>query len=462
VYGDDCGLRILGVKSAGEGDVCIPILSQKNVNRIVEFLDRFEPDIVHAHEPVSLAFVGQIWATIRGVPFVYTPHVLPSRFIDFGASDLIQMLKWPLTETVARQFLNTFHQGCDAIVALNRYAAADIRQFGYEGRILNIPNGRDLAKYRACQTADPVSREKVLTFVGFVSPRKNQLFLLQALKHLSSGYRLQIVGRVLKSSYAQELEDFCRMNNLRNVVFTGQVAHEQIPAYLQQTHVFVSASKMEVQSLAILEALASGTPVVGLSNETVDELVDDRVGCRLEGDSSPQAFAQCVEALCELPPSEYALMCWRARQRVERFDWANVVRLMAEEYGSLVAEKPPVLDESHIRILDVIARIPSDDVRQALAERVIALDKAMRQLRPDHKWHLAREATRISTPTWFYVVLTMLASLVGYLLLRARRAPKKRQTRVSQTGVARQPLERTFFGEARGRLVRLGDALRKE
>ena len=46
----------------------------------------------------------------------------------------------------------------------------------------------------------------------------------------------------------------------------------QIPNYLERAHVFPSASKMEVQSLVVIEALASGTPVVGLSNETIDEL----------------------------------------------------------------------------------------------------------------------------------------------------------------------------------------------
>ncbi len=46
----------------------------------------------------------------------------------------------------------------------------------------------------------------------------------------------------------------------------------------RKTHAFVSASKMEVQSLAIIEALASGSPVIGLGNETVDELVDETNG----------------------------------------------------------------------------------------------------------------------------------------------------------------------------------------
>ncbi len=68
---------------------------------------------------------------------------------------------------------------------------------------------------------------------------------------------------------------------------------------LAQTHAFVSASKMEVQSLAIIEALASGSPVIGLGNETVDELVDETNGVRLPNDTSAEEFAAAIRSVCD-------------------------------------------------------------------------------------------------------------------------------------------------------------------
>jgi glycosyltransferase involved in cell wall biosynthesis len=470
LYRDERGLRVLGIKSAGDGNVCVPILSQKNVNRILEFLDDFGPHIVHAHEPVSLALVGQIWAKMRGVPFVHTAHVLPSRVLDFGAVDVLKVIKGPLTESVTRQYLDNFYQGCDAVVALNDFAAADIRRFGYDGHVLMIPNGRDLAKYSVCRNADPTSSEKVLTFVGFVNPRKNQLYLLQALKYLPTTYRLQIVGGFLNPTYGRELQDFARVHGLCNAVFTGQVEHEQIPTYLEQTHVLVSASKMEVQSLVVLEALASGTPVVGLSNETIDELVDEQVGCKLSKDSPPGEFARCVQAICEQSPSAYARMCQNARQRVERFDWANVVRLTVSNYESLIAAKPSVSQESRIHILDIIELIPSEDVRRALAERVIALDRTVRS-HHDSRWDLIKEAKRVSKPTWFFVVLTLLFSLLGYLFLKPRLFSSKRQPDVVEprydvAGASHQLggllSWRSLLSGPREVCARFGKVLRKE
>jgi glycosyltransferase involved in cell wall biosynthesis len=89
---------------------------------------------------------------------------------------------------------------------------------------------------------------------------------------------------------------------------------------------------MEVQSLAVMEALASGTPVLGLSNETIDQLVDSRVGARLEKDTAPEQFAREVRALCEADADAYARMCRAARERVQPFDWSNTIDLTLDMY----------------------------------------------------------------------------------------------------------------------------------
>ena len=60
------GLRILGIESAGEGHVCVPLLSRKNVNAMFDFMDDWRPDIIHAHEPISLGLLGQVWAAMNG------------------------------------------------------------------------------------------------------------------------------------------------------------------------------------------------------------------------------------------------------------------------------------------------------------------------------------------------------------------------------------------------------------
>jgi 1,2-diacylglycerol 3-alpha-glucosyltransferase len=311
------GPTVLGIQSTGQGHACVPRLSRRDVNALFDFLDQFAPDVVHSHDPISLGLLGQVWAAMNNVPFVYTAHILPSKSLDFGASQVFEFLPHSWTETIGRRMLSDFMQNCDAIIALNQPAADDIRGYGYNRTLLTIPNGRDVAQLGTCRVADVSAPIKTLTFVGFISRRKNQAYLLEVMKHLPpASYHLQIIGEALEPDYSARVVEWAQEQGLSNVSFVGPVPYSEIPSYLERTHVFVSASTMEVQSLSVIEALASGTPVVGLANETIDELVDDRVGFRLDSLTDPEGFAQRVHEICALPQPAYEELCHNARRRV--------------------------------------------------------------------------------------------------------------------------------------------------
>jgi len=430
------GLKVFGVKSAGEGNVCVPILTSKQVKAILDFLDSFAPEIVHAHEPVSISLIGQIWARMHRVPFVHTAHVLPSRAMAFGAIDVLKVLNGPLTHSVARRALEDFFRNCDAIVALNRSVAQDLEAFGYRGRILKIPNGRDLHVYAACRYADVDAPVKVLTFTGFISRRKNQLYLLHVLHHLGFGYRLQLLGDAIDRAYREELERTIRDLELEHVALVGQVDHADVPRYLEGTHAFISASKLEVQSLSVIEALASGTPVVGLSNETVDELVDDAVGRRLPQDAAPAAFAGAVRAVCEQPSASYVAMCQSARERVRHLDWDNVLDMTLDAYRSLLAQQPPTQDRSR-QLADLIGWVPSEDVRRFLYKHLKVPRVRLAPLSTSNpKWSGLQ---RVSGRTWFLVGLTVVASrVVGLMLRRSSLGDKVKSLRSMLNSLSRR------------------------
>jgi glycosyltransferase involved in cell wall biosynthesis len=74
-----------------------------------------------------------------------------------------------------------------------------------------------------------------------------------------------------------------------------------------------------------LEALASGTPVVGLSNETIDEFIDETCGYCLPKKTAPPEFARKVKAICSLPKEEYEKLRKRASKKVQFLDWQEIV-----------------------------------------------------------------------------------------------------------------------------------------
>ncbi len=423
-YQDEYGLNIYGIRSAGKTEFRMPDLSARTVGDLFDFLDDFHPDIVHAHDPALMGLIGQVWARMNLVPFVHTAHVLPSKAMDFGTSESINvpLLKNSVSEFAVHSVLSNFYFNCDALIALNQPGLESIREFGFTGPIFVVPNGRALSHYNTCREADINSKRKVLAFIGFITDRKNQFYLVKTLKSLPDNYVLRLAGKPLHEQYLEKLKKYCQKNNLKNVEFFGQIEHDQIPEFLQKAHVFTSASKMEVQSLVVIEALASGTPVVGLSNETIDELVNDEVGAWLAKDKKPSEFAEQIERICNLPEDQYHLMCQTARERVSQLDWSNIVELTVKAYQEILSIKLTITENESDRLTNLITFLAAGDVRDYLLN---VIKEARQRLAAEHRLRPRRRVpssirpwTRVPSSTWLISALTITVSMIGYLFMR--------------------------------------------
>ncbi|GAB4311800.1 MAG: glycogen synthase [Candidatus Bipolaricaulota bacterium] len=328
---------LVRVAASGAGDVLLPDLRGRR--KLQSLLASFHPQIVHAHDFGPLALWLQDWARSAGCPFVVTLHCLPSQAQAFSSLEKPPLAKRIANSRLFDAFVDLFLRRCDGVIALNQAMADDLRRTGYRGPVYQVPNGRNLAPYHALPPADVTQPEKHLLFVGSFARRKNQRYLLEMMEHLAVPAWLTLVGEALEPGYLAELHDHQRRHGLDRVNFVGPVPYERIPSLLARAHVFVSASRLEVQSLAVIEALASATPVVGLANETIDEFVDDAVGARLPPEAHPSDFAHQVERICTLPPTQYEALCRAARERVRALDWQAVVEENRRVYEELATAR---------------------------------------------------------------------------------------------------------------------------
>ncbi|HRF95115.1 MAG TPA: glycosyltransferase family 4 protein, partial [Aggregatilineales bacterium] len=136
----------------------------------------------------------------------------------------------------------------------------------------------------------------------------------------------------------EELCEKIEQYGLKNVEFTGRVEPRVIPDLLAEAHIFVTASVLEVQSLSVIEGLAAGKPVVGLSNQTVDEFVDESCGAVLPQNANHQAFAEAVMRVADAP--NYEVLCQNARQKVSKHDWDTVIHETVSAYQTCLKDKP--------------------------------------------------------------------------------------------------------------------------
>jgi hypothetical protein len=181
---------------------------------------------------------------------------------------------------------------------------------------------------------------------------------------------------------------------------------------------------MEVQSLVVIEALASGTPVVGLSNETIDELINEEVGVWLERDIDPVYFAKQIERICNLPAEEYQKMCQAARQRVAHLDWSNVVKSTADAYWEILKTKPSISADESDMLTSLVNFFTSGDVQDYLLNAIKDARKtevAEKALLPRVKVPQSiRSWIRVHSSTWYISGVTILISVIGYLFFKGK------------------------------------------
>lgn len=419
------GLGIYGIRSAGDANFQMPELSASTIRDLFEFLDGFQPDIVHAHEPALIGLIGQVWARMNTVPFVHTSHVLPSKAIDFGTTDAINVLpRSPISDYAIQSILSNFFTNCDALIALNQSAFDSIKEFGYSGPVFIVPNGRALSHFNSKQIADINAEKKILLFIGYLNERKNQHYLLKAIRHLPENYLLRLIGQPLNQEYEEKLERYIKKHNLTNVEFIGQIEHYQIPDFLESAHVLTSASTMEVQSLVVIEALASGTPVVGLSNETIDELIDDDVGAWLARNQKSAEFAEQIMRICSLPETRYKEICQNARDRVAHLDWSNVVQMTTMAYREILTIKLFMSEDESDMLNSLVSFFTFGEVKEYLLNAIAEAREPssdQKELLPRIKVPRWLESwIRVPSSTWIISGITILVSLIGFIFMRNR------------------------------------------
>jgi len=199
-----------------------------------------------------------------------------------------------------------------------------------------IPNGVDLDSFCPAETARKSDALRLLT-VGRLSVTKRVQMLIDAVEILHRDGRklhLTIVGG---GQAEQELREIVSTRDLGEVIeMAGRVRAENMPQLYRDNDVFVSASMQEGMSNAMLEAMASGLPIVTTRCEGVEELIADN-GMVVE-QANAQSIAEAVETLAG-DQERYSRMRTAARKQAEKFTWRNSANQYIEIYKKVIAER---------------------------------------------------------------------------------------------------------------------------
>ncbi len=264
------------------------------LRRLDQDVREFRPDIIHSHDARSI--LPALWA---GKP--RRIQVVAHRRVDFPIGRLAALVKYrPLA----------------AVIAVSAKIKEILAGRGVHGsRILVVPDGIDLERFARAQT--PPGPDLHVGSAGSLVDHKGHIHLVEAAPRLLADHpnlHFSIAGEgPLRPLLEQRISELGINDRFR---LRGFVA--DMPSFYRSLDIYAHPSNLEGMGSAIIEAMASGLPVVAAASGGIPEVVGGH-GV-LVAPADPGALAAGLKALLE-SPQERARLAARSLARSRQFDF---------------------------------------------------------------------------------------------------------------------------------------------
>ncbi|MEM7028182.1 MAG: glycosyltransferase family 4 protein [Chloroflexota bacterium] len=292
----------------------------------------FKPDIVHIFFAIPDGPLG--WLLKRSHRL---PYIVSLRGADVP-SDEVQ--RFATAYKILRPIIVRLYQDADAMVAVSNGLRKQAHYTTPDLPIEVITNAIDLSYF-----TPPLQLRQHqcirLIFVGRLTTAKNPIAIVKALNHLKTldigEFELELVG---DGDQRADLEQYVIDQNLTKwVKFVGWVERDQLLKHYQQADIFVTATTWEGMPNTVLEAMATGLPVVGTQAPGLDQLVRDGRNGYIIGLNDIEALADRLARLIS-NSHERQRMGKESRKIAEReFSWEHISAQYVDVYNRILAEK---------------------------------------------------------------------------------------------------------------------------
>jgi glycosyltransferase involved in cell wall biosynthesis len=271
----------------------LTLLSARKAKQLFE---KFQPEIVHIQDHYFMCNSILKEALRTNVPVVGTNHFLPENILPFLRS--FPTLQGLVARPLWAMMLNVFNR-LELATAPSETAVKILQQQKIQVPVYAVSNGVDMERFHPDPMVDRTGiRQKyslapdrtIFLYVGRIDGEKRLDVLLDAASQLSrDDFQVAIVGYGLQEQALRRQAQSLGLDG--HVTFVGYVPPDDLPSLYNSADIFVMPSPEELQSIATLEALACGKPVLAADARALPELVKPAVNGYLfrPGDSANAA-----------------------------------------------------------------------------------------------------------------------------------------------------------------------------
>jgi glycosyltransferase involved in cell wall biosynthesis len=250
-------------------------------------LKKLRPDAVHINSHMIVGRFVLKSAQELGIRVIATNHIMPENLIKYSlviprwAEKWVMNLAWKDAGRVLRK--------ADVVTTPTRRAANLLEAASGLTGVLAVSCGIEASKF-ANQTPT-TNREPRILFLGRLDYEKHIHNLLRAVALLPKNLDVQveIVGDGGEREYLEKLAS--ELGVAKNVEFRGHITDQELPRAYERATLFAMPSIAELQSIATMEAMASGRPVVAADAMALPHLVHDGDNGYLFPPDDVEAFA---------------------------------------------------------------------------------------------------------------------------------------------------------------------------
>ena len=315
-----------------------------NLERL-KIIREFKPDVLHIHTEFSMGIFAQFAARKLKKPIVYTLHTMYDDYLFYVAPHKFGQ---KMVKPAAHLYFRSTANKATEIIGPSLKVVEFLRRCGVERHINIIPNTVDLSDFLPQNVSpDDISSvrktlgiregDTAICFVGRLGKEKSIDTLIEFFAQNCKGnkqYKLFIIGDgPEKNNLARQIQD---LDVTSQVKLLGRIEHASLPPYYHACDLFATASLSEMNSISMLEAMASGLYVL----QRLDIYNKNQIEAGENGETftSSKEFGALVSAQAAMTAEQKAERRERVTAFTNRYGKKEFVAQVLNVYERAIAE----------------------------------------------------------------------------------------------------------------------------